>query len=342
MLGSGWTEIVALVAAFAVAVLATPAGISGAVLLLPFQVSVLGTPSPAVTPTNLLYNVVATPGALYRNWRQGQTGGSLALVLIAGTLPGVGSVLRVEVLPSAHLFDFVVAKVLLPLGTWLALTRPAPAEGQPQPTRARSAVPEPVLTANVGWLAGYRHTCTGVPQLPARWRLDQMLVSERADSASLSPGSAMHRIAAAVTEAAKASSAHLPEKCWTSMPAVNGARAARPVAACWASAGLTCSASSSPARSSPSRSANCERSRATRSAGTRPAAPKSGRGDLRGRDQALKMMADAAVITGRYRRSAAGVKKRTMSSRAVGDRISFCILALSRSIGLIRACICVS
>jgi hypothetical protein len=42
---------------------------------------VLGTPSPAVTPTNLLYNVVATPGALYRYWRQGQTGGRLALVL---------------------------------------------------------------------------------------------------------------------------------------------------------------------------------------------------------------------------------------------------------------------
>ena len=40
-----------------IGVLATPAGISGAVLLLPFQVSVLGTPSPAVTPTNLLYNV---------------------------------------------------------------------------------------------------------------------------------------------------------------------------------------------------------------------------------------------------------------------------------------------
>ncbi len=41
----------ALVAAFAIALIATPAGISGAVLLLPFQVSVLGTPSPAVTPT---------------------------------------------------------------------------------------------------------------------------------------------------------------------------------------------------------------------------------------------------------------------------------------------------
>jgi uncharacterized protein len=102
VLGTGWTEVVALTAAYVVAVLATPAGISGAVLLLPFQVSVLGTPSPAVTPTNLLYNVVATPGALYRYWRQKQTGGRLALMLIAGTLPGViaGSVIRVELLPG--------------------------------------------------------------------------------------------------------------------------------------------------------------------------------------------------------------------------------------------------
>jgi uncharacterized membrane protein YfcA len=87
VLGTGWTEVVALVAAFVIAALATPAGISGAVLLLPFQVNVLGTPSPSVTPTNLLYNVVSTPGALYRYWRQGQTGGRLALVLIAGTCP---------------------------------------------------------------------------------------------------------------------------------------------------------------------------------------------------------------------------------------------------------------
>jgi uncharacterized protein len=126
VLGPGWTELVAVAAAFVIAVLATPAGVSGAVLLLPFQVGVLGTPSPAVTPTNLLYNVVAAPGALYRYWRQGQTGGRLALVLIAGTLPGVvaGSVIRVELLPGARVFDLVVAGVLLPLGLWLALTRP--------------------------------------------------------------------------------------------------------------------------------------------------------------------------------------------------------------------------
>jgi uncharacterized membrane protein YfcA len=156
VLGAGWTEAVALAAAFVIAVLATPAGISGAVLLLPFQVSVLGTPSPAVTPTNLLYNVVATPGALYRYRRQGQAGGRLAVVLIAGTLPGViaGSVIRVELLPSPHLFDFVVAAVLLPLGAWLALTRPTRAGGETRPVRA---IPLPVLivlAAVVGCVGG--------------------------------------------------------------------------------------------------------------------------------------------------------------------------------------------
>jgi hypothetical protein len=134
---------VALAAAFFIAVLATPAGISGAVLLLPFQVSVLGTPSPAVTPTNLLYNVVATPGALYRYWRQGQTGGALAGLLIAGTLPGVvaGSVIRVELLPSPRVFDLVVAAVLLPLGSWLALTRPTGTAGPGTPTPPAPAGP---------------------------------------------------------------------------------------------------------------------------------------------------------------------------------------------------------
>jgi uncharacterized protein len=156
VLGTGWTEIVALAAAFAIAVLATPAGISGAVLLLPFQVGVLGTPSPAVTPTNLLYNIVATPGALYRYWRQGQTGGRLALVLITGTVPGViaGSVIRVELLPGPRVFDLVVAAVLVPLGVWLAFTRHAP-RGE----AARPAWPVPAfmliaLAAAVGCIGG--------------------------------------------------------------------------------------------------------------------------------------------------------------------------------------------
>jgi uncharacterized protein len=156
MLGTGWTVAVALVAAYGIAALATPAGISGAVLLLPFQVSVLGTPSPAVTPTNLLYNVVATPGALYWYWRQGQTGGRLALVLIAGTVPGViaGSVIRVELLPGLRVFDLVAAVVLLPLGIWLALTRPALRDNPARPARLIPAPVLIVLAAVVGCVGG--------------------------------------------------------------------------------------------------------------------------------------------------------------------------------------------
>jgi uncharacterized protein len=156
VLGAGWTELVALAAAFAVAAVATPAGVSGAVLLLPFQVSVLATPSPAVTPTNLLYNVVATPGALYRYWRQQQTGGRLALLLIAGTLPGViaGSVIRVELLPGPRVFDLIVAIVLIPLGTWLTLTKPAVKDETERHTRQIPSLALIALAALVGCVGG--------------------------------------------------------------------------------------------------------------------------------------------------------------------------------------------
>jgi uncharacterized protein len=142
VLAGVWVEVVALVAAFAIAVVTTPAGVSGAVLLLPFQVSVLGTPSPSVTPTNLLYNVVASPGAIWRYRRQGQTGGALTWLLLAGTLPGVvaGSVIRVYVLPGPVVFDFVVAAVLIPLGAWLALTQAASAHTIRQARLPRVAI----------------------------------------------------------------------------------------------------------------------------------------------------------------------------------------------------------
>jgi uncharacterized protein len=123
---NGWSvEAAAVIAAFVIAAATVPAGVSGAVLLLPFQVSILGTPSPAVTPTNLLYNVVATPGALWRYWRQGQHGGQLLRPLLIGTLPGVviGSTIRVELLPGPRPFDVAVALVLLPIGGWLLVAR---------------------------------------------------------------------------------------------------------------------------------------------------------------------------------------------------------------------------
>jgi uncharacterized protein len=110
-------------AAFAcvVALVTTPAGVSGAVLLLPFQLSVLHVPSPAVTPTNLLFNVAATPGGLLRFWREHRLAAPLTRVLLAGSIPGVviGAVLRVEILSGARTFTLIAAGVLLPLGLWL-------------------------------------------------------------------------------------------------------------------------------------------------------------------------------------------------------------------------------
>jgi copper(I)-binding protein len=47
--GAGGTEVVALAAAFAIAMLATPAGISGAVLLLPFALTAISSPRQAAS-----------------------------------------------------------------------------------------------------------------------------------------------------------------------------------------------------------------------------------------------------------------------------------------------------
>src|ERR1700709_545759 len=85
---------------FLLATVATPVGVSGAVFLVPVQVSLLHTPSPSVTPTNLLYNVIATPGALARYAARGIVRAPLTSALVLGTLPGVvvGAVIRVELL----------------------------------------------------------------------------------------------------------------------------------------------------------------------------------------------------------------------------------------------------
>ncbi|MGN6377435.1 MAG: hypothetical protein ACTHNU_00640 [Gaiellales bacterium] len=79
----------AFVAGLLVALATTPAGVSGAVLLLPIQVSVLGVPSPAVTPTNLLFNLFATPSGVLRYHRlgRGSPRSPLATRLLAGTTP---------------------------------------------------------------------------------------------------------------------------------------------------------------------------------------------------------------------------------------------------------------
>jgi uncharacterized protein len=107
-----------LLVAFTISALTAPAGVSGAFLLLPFQVSVLGFTSPAVSPTNLVYNIFATPGGVYRYVREGRVVWPLAWTVILGTLPGafVGALLRVTVFSDPSAFEVFVGLVLLYFG----------------------------------------------------------------------------------------------------------------------------------------------------------------------------------------------------------------------------------
>jgi hypothetical protein len=132
-----WQWLVGAALAFLLALATTPAGVSGAVLLLPIQLSVLHVPSPSVTPTNLLFNVAATPGGLLRFARERRLRGPLTGLLVAGTLPGViaGAVLRVEVFSGQRSFTLIAGLVLLPLGLWLLLGAQSLARPRPAPTR---------------------------------------------------------------------------------------------------------------------------------------------------------------------------------------------------------------
>lgn len=115
------TGLAGLAAGLLIAVVTAPVGVSGAVFLLPVQLSVFAVPNPSVTPTNLLFNVVAGPGALLRYRRHGTLRGPLVRRLILGTLPGVvvGAAIRVFALPGPTVFRLLVAALLLPLGLWL-------------------------------------------------------------------------------------------------------------------------------------------------------------------------------------------------------------------------------
>jgi uncharacterized membrane protein YfcA len=90
-------------------------GISGAFLLLQFQMSVLGFPRPSVASTNFLFNVTGTPGGVYRYARECRFVWPVAILIVAGIIPGVliGYYLRITYLPDPKTFKFFVGCVLL-------------------------------------------------------------------------------------------------------------------------------------------------------------------------------------------------------------------------------------
>lgn len=107
-----------LLVAFLVAYASSLGGLSGAYMILPFQISILGFTGPAVTSTNLIFNIFATPGGVYRLFREGRMVWPLAWTLVAGTIPGVfiGSIVRVYFLLDPVVFKLFAGSVLLIIG----------------------------------------------------------------------------------------------------------------------------------------------------------------------------------------------------------------------------------
>jgi len=107
------------IVAFGISFFTSMGGVSGAFLILPFQMSFLGFTNPSVSSTNHLFNIVAIPSGVYRYIREGRMVWPLAWVVIIGTLPGVfiGTFVRVTYLPNPKHFKLFAAMVLLYIGT---------------------------------------------------------------------------------------------------------------------------------------------------------------------------------------------------------------------------------
>lgn len=110
------------VVAFGVSLLTSMGGISGAFLLMPFQLSVLGYTSPSLSATNQLFNVVAIPSGVYRYIKEQRMVWPLTWAVILGTLPGViiGAIIRVRYLPDPKNFKIFAGVVLLYIGLRMA------------------------------------------------------------------------------------------------------------------------------------------------------------------------------------------------------------------------------
>lgn len=109
--------------AFIISIITSMGGVSGAFLLLPFQMSVLGFNSPSVSATNHLFNILAIPGGLYRFIREGRMLWPLALIILIGSIPGTisGGFIRLQFLPDPKNFKFFVAIVLFYIGGRMVL-----------------------------------------------------------------------------------------------------------------------------------------------------------------------------------------------------------------------------
>ncbi|WP_029898561.1 sulfite exporter TauE/SafE family protein [Desulfohalovibrio reitneri] len=137
--------------ALAVSFVTSMGGVSGAFLLLPFQVSVLGYTAPSVSATNQVFNIVAIPGGVYRYLREGRMVWPLVIAVTAGTLPGVflGALVRVAWLPDPTAFKAFAGLVLLYIGARMARDAARGGGGRKAPSG-----PMAVTGARLDWRGG--------------------------------------------------------------------------------------------------------------------------------------------------------------------------------------------
>lgn len=103
------------IVAFVISSICSIGGISGAFILLPFQMSVLGFNTPSVSATNHLFNIVGIPGGVYRYFKEGRMLFPLAVTILVGTIPGVllGTIIRLEFLPDPFSFQIFAGFLIL-------------------------------------------------------------------------------------------------------------------------------------------------------------------------------------------------------------------------------------
>lgn len=152
----GWEVLGHLVAGFVVAACCTPAGVSGAFLLLPIQVHLFGAPSPKVSATNLLYNAVSAPAGATGYWRSGRLDHRLAARLLLGTVPGVllGVGIRSTALAAEGRFALISGAVLAVVGARLLLEAAGWQSRRPEVADRTVPTPRLFVVGVVGGLIG--------------------------------------------------------------------------------------------------------------------------------------------------------------------------------------------
>lgn len=143
--------LVPFVAGLAVSFFTSMGGVSGAFLLLPFQMSVLGYTAPSVSATNHVFNIVAIPSGVYQYIREGRMLWPLTWAVIIGTLPGVfiGVWLRIRYLPDPKAFKCFAGLVMMYIGWRLLMDTVQPGKKSPGPSSKRGAGPVRVVTASL-------------------------------------------------------------------------------------------------------------------------------------------------------------------------------------------------